>query len=266
MAGHIDVVRDLLDAGADVDGVKSTAHTPLMSAAASGHRDVLEALLRAGADIQRADENGYTALRYARGHADCEEFLRAHGLMSEEQELTKRQEEEMAAAEREDLARGIDDEEDPVTLIARVHGAMNRDLPDLAIRAIQKGADIDLDDREREDLQTWTVAAWAAWKGHADLLRVAIEAGAWLNAEVEAEGIVGHPLAFAVLRGNLDAVKVLVDAGADVNAKILSVVPDVTGPAVLLAAALGHRRIYDILAPLTDPQYLAKANELWPKK
>ena len=50
--GHIDAVRALLAAGANVDALTSRGATPLWIAAACGHADVVRALLAVGAYVE----------------------------------------------------------------------------------------------------------------------------------------------------------------------------------------------------------------------
>jgi ankyrin repeat protein len=59
--GLVDVVRTLIDAGADVDAPTQDADkTPLHVAAARGHTAVVEALLAAGARVNPVNRAGYT--------------------------------------------------------------------------------------------------------------------------------------------------------------------------------------------------------------
>lgn len=66
-----DVVKLLLDAGADVNTQTPYGKTPLMSAASSAHHEdagcieMLRLLLAAGADVHTVDEDGRTALHHA---------------------------------------------------------------------------------------------------------------------------------------------------------------------------------------------------------
>lgn len=66
--GHIDLVRFLLDAGADIDALSKNGQdlTPLHSALANPHHAKVSLLLiEKGADITLAQSEGYTPLHYA---------------------------------------------------------------------------------------------------------------------------------------------------------------------------------------------------------
>ena len=64
--GHIDAMRALLDASADVHATDDLGRTPLMFAAQFGREVMVKELLAAGADIDRRDRFGSTALDQAR--------------------------------------------------------------------------------------------------------------------------------------------------------------------------------------------------------
>ena len=76
--GNIEVVRDLLRAGADVNQVGPRRSTALMFAAGSGHLDVVKELVDNGADLELSEDGGWTALRFAEedGEAEIANFLR----------------------------------------------------------------------------------------------------------------------------------------------------------------------------------------------
>lgn len=79
-AGQDELVRALVQRGADLDRAGEDGFTALGAAAFTGQRSTLRLLLRAGADAQRWGSTGQTALHLASvaGRLDClDELLRA---------------------------------------------------------------------------------------------------------------------------------------------------------------------------------------------
>jgi ankyrin repeat protein len=64
-SGNAEVVRQLVQHGADVNVVSDQQETPLTFAVVWGHRDVIEVLLQANVDVNWTDEHGWTPLKYA---------------------------------------------------------------------------------------------------------------------------------------------------------------------------------------------------------
>ncbi|CAJ1343309.1 unnamed protein product [Effrenium voratum] len=62
---HLEVVRCLLQAGADKHKADRDGNTPMHRAAFSGHLEVLRCLLQAGADKDKADHDGRTPIQMA---------------------------------------------------------------------------------------------------------------------------------------------------------------------------------------------------------
>jgi hypothetical protein len=77
--GEINVVRDLLDKGADVN--EWHGFTPLMSAAGKGHANVVKLLIARGADVNTMSQRGASALGYAAisGNTGMLKLLVDHG-------------------------------------------------------------------------------------------------------------------------------------------------------------------------------------------
>ncbi|CAL5227450.1 g10416 [Coccomyxa viridis] len=80
-SGHLEAVRMLIKAGANVNMTTSAGKaTPLHRAAYMGHSAVAEALLHSGADASLQDADGQTALdkAAAQGHGHMIQLLRRH--------------------------------------------------------------------------------------------------------------------------------------------------------------------------------------------
>jgi ankyrin repeat protein len=82
LRGHIEVIRILLDKGADINARHDPANrTILMDAAQGGFLEVVKLLVEKGAEVGARDWNRNTALSLARGKdiEEIEKFLKAHG-------------------------------------------------------------------------------------------------------------------------------------------------------------------------------------------
>jgi ankyrin repeat protein len=75
--GHLDVCRLLLDWGAKVDALNKARNTPLIWAAWAGHLSIAKLLVERGADVSLKNVDGDTALDFARreGKSDVAEWL-----------------------------------------------------------------------------------------------------------------------------------------------------------------------------------------------
>jgi ankyrin repeat protein len=75
-AGDIGLVRMLLTAGADINANAADGSTPLLVAVFRGHVDLAKALLEAGGDANAAaSDSGYTALHWAAGKMESHETV-----------------------------------------------------------------------------------------------------------------------------------------------------------------------------------------------
>jgi hypothetical protein len=79
--GFVDVVKILLEHGADVNPRNVDGITPLHLATVAGHVDVARILLEHGADVNTKNEDNQTPLHYAaiEGHAVVARLLLEHG-------------------------------------------------------------------------------------------------------------------------------------------------------------------------------------------
>ncbi|XP_036917823.1 ankyrin repeat and KH domain-containing protein 1 isoform X9 [Sturnira hondurensis] len=79
--GHLELVKYLLAAGANVHATTATGDTALAYACENGHTDVADVLLQAGADLEHESEGGRTPLMKAAraGHLCTVQFLISKG-------------------------------------------------------------------------------------------------------------------------------------------------------------------------------------------
>ncbi len=80
LSEHKDVVKILLDYGAEVDSRSNDGRTPLMLAASKGNKEIVTMLLQAGADPSLTDQTGATAesTAAAKGFREIADLLHSH--------------------------------------------------------------------------------------------------------------------------------------------------------------------------------------------
>ena len=74
--GHVDVIKFLLDQGANIDAETEDHDTPLEMAALHGHLDAVQMLVDNGSDLDQSFK-GYSALTYS--GVEIAEYLRLRG-------------------------------------------------------------------------------------------------------------------------------------------------------------------------------------------
>lgn len=79
VAGRLDVLRALADAGADLDAASDSGSTPVRSACFMTHLDVVQFLVARGADLHRPNHNGGTCLINSVQSVGLCTFLLEHG-------------------------------------------------------------------------------------------------------------------------------------------------------------------------------------------
>jgi cytohesin len=224
--GNAEVVRLLIEQGVDLNtpndrGSKPTPlqPTPLMAAVEEGALPIVRLLVEAGADLHHRRGDGQTALSLAEqpGRKRIREILRqardrqggwTHSLHEAAQEgdvpTIRRLLGEGATVDRRDnLGR--------TPLMLAAHAGAQEAFETL--RAA--GADPWLEPHPGGT----TLLHWAAWGGHADIVRAVLQAGADVNAAVHNELGDGYtPLMTATAFGRCAAARLLLEAGADPRA------------------------------------------------
>ena len=205
--GYVDRVRQLVDAGADVNAKDNNGWTPLRWAASEGHADAARLLVDAGADVNAKDNNGWTPLRWAasEGHADVARLLvdagadvNARGLLDW-----------AASHNRAEMARLLIDLGADVNARTSswrpLHFAAFGNSAKVARLLIDEGADVNAKDSGgRTPLHRVS---------NAEVARLLIDEGVGVNAKDDGGRTPLHSAS------NAEVARLLIDEGADVNAK-----------------------------------------------
>jgi len=83
--GNLELVKFLLDRGADIEEKDGSEDTPLNEAARKGHIEIVRLLINRGARLVSPNNNGKTALKWAEGNSATEIFQ----LLSEQLQLAE---------------------------------------------------------------------------------------------------------------------------------------------------------------------------------
>ncbi|KXZ42426.1 hypothetical protein GPECTOR_147g10 [Gonium pectorale] len=184
--GHLEVVKELLAKGANVNAATEFGWTPLRAAASKGHLKLVKELLAAGADVKSVEEKERAPLHDAayKGHLEVVKELLAAGAD----------------------VHAVDEEVGTPLHVAASKGHLEVVKELLAA----KGADV--------KAATWDLGTplhVAASEGHLEVVKKLLAKGANVNA---ASKYAGTPLHGAASEGHMEVVKELWMAGADVNA------------------------------------------------
>eukprot|EP00439_Symbiodinium_sp_Y106_P022261 s449_g2.t1 len=208
--GEIEVLRLLLEAGADMDVASHEGVTALMLASQGGHVEVVRLLLDAGAEKNSASNDGFTALMRASqsGHAEVLRILLAAG------------------------AHKNSADNDGVTALM---GASLQGDTEVLRLLLEAGAEKNL----ASSSHTLTALMMASDNGHEDVVRLLLETGVEKNS-ADNDGFTA--LTRASQDGHLEVVRMLLEAGADEN---LASNDGVT--ALALSSEYGHVAVVRLL-------------------
>ncbi|XP_058961953.2 ankyrin repeat domain-containing protein 17 isoform X2 [Pocillopora verrucosa] len=182
MDGHVEVARLLLDHGAQVNMPADSFESPLTLAACGGHVELADLLIKRGAFLEEVNDEGYTPLMEAsrEGHLDMVALLLEHGA---------------------DIHAQTEETQETALSLACCGG-----FQDVAAFLLQAGATI--------EQGSSTPLMEAAQEGHVDLVKFLLEQGANVNATT-ATG--DTPLSFSCENGHTDVADVLLSAGAELE-------------------------------------------------
>lgn len=139
--GHIDIVKLLIEHGADVNVRSSNGYTPLIAAASEDRSEIARYLIEHGAAVDCKDASGETPLSLAcsLGHFKTTEVLLEYGANTNVTSNARRT--PMAVAidpNREDGVRGF---ERGASDDASLHGLVVKGMYEAAKKLMESGAD-----------------------------------------------------------------------------------------------------------------------------
>ncbi|XP_051533099.1 ankyrin repeat and KH domain-containing protein 1-like isoform X2 [Myxocyprinus asiaticus] len=213
--GHLDMVRFLLEAGADQEHKTDEMHTALMEACMDGHVGVARLLLDSGAQVNMPADSFESPLTLAAcgGHVELAALLIERGANLEEvndegytplMEAAREGHEEMVAlllAQGANINAQTEETQETALTLACCGGFL--EVADFLIKA---GADI--------ELGCSTPLMEAAQEGHLELVKYLLAAGANVHATT-ATG--DTALTYACENGHTDVADVLLQTGADLE-------------------------------------------------
>lgn len=201
---EVELVKALVDAGADGSAVNNYGSTPFTESAVVGNVEILRLLLEAGADPNSANPEGQTALMVlARtDNTDAAEFLLDHGADPNAREKWKDQ--------------------------TALMWASARSRPRMVKLLTSQGANLDARSRVLDWKRQTTVfprakylpaggftpLLFAAREGCLECVKTLVEAGADINL-TDPDEIT--PLHMAILNAHFDIARFLLESGANVN-------------------------------------------------
>ena len=210
-AGHIDLVRLLIEHGADAAAQSVNGRTPLHQASNWGHVDVARLLIEHGADVAAQSRVGTTPLHWA-PKVDMARLLIEHGAdVAAQKNDGSTPLHEVSFNGCVDVARLLIEHGADVAAQKKdgsppLHKASSRGRVDVARLLIEHGADATA---QRKD--GTTPLHLASEMGHLDVAQLLVEHGADAAAQSK-DGTT--PLDLASERGHLDVVQLLIEHGA----------------------------------------------------
>jgi len=229
--GDLETVKQLLQAGTDIDAVYFRLNVTLLHvAAAEGHVEVVKYLLTQGADVHTINRDGMTPLHCGTAgtcHIEDPGPLLAHGKRPAANP-------NLTSVVRLLLAAGAEVDATSRYGHRPLHLAAAFGRPEILDELLSAGADL----KARDELGRQALH-WAARRDHPAVVARLLEAGAKPDERGSGGGTALHAAASA---NSLKVTQLLLSEGADVNAT-----DDNGRTALAFAVAMGHKEVTELL-------------------
>ncbi|XP_076823769.1 ankyrin repeat domain-containing protein 17-like isoform X2 [Clavelina lepadiformis] len=241
MDGHVEVARLLLDSGAQVNMPADSFESPLTLAACGGHVHLADLLIQRGAALEEVNDEGYTPLMEAarEGHEEMVALLLAKGAnVNAKTEETQETALTLACCggflECGELLVRAGADIETGCSTPLMEAAQEGQL-DLVKFLIQQGANVNATTTSGD-----SALSYACEHGHTDVADHLLAAGADLEHETEGGRT---PLMKAARAGHLCTVQFLISRGADVN----RITKNNEHSVLSLACVCGHLSVVELL-------------------
>ncbi|MGL4652687.1 ankyrin repeat domain-containing protein [Cetobacterium sp.] len=236
--GHIEIVKLLLEYGADTNIQTDTGATALGFASQNGHIEIVKLLLEYGADTNIQTDTGATALGFAlqNGHIEIVKLLLEYGAQTNIQAnggvtalicaSTMRQIETVKLL----LEHGANVNIQTNGGVTALGSASQNGHIEIVKLLLEHGANVNIQANDGV-----TALGSASQNGHIKIVKLLLEHGANANDGVTA-------LIWASKEGHIEIVKLLLEHGANVNIQVNDGVT-----ALMLASEVGHIEIVKLL-------------------
>ena len=206
LGGHLHILEQLLDAGAEIDEVVAGGTTALSASASIGRADSVKFLLEKGADPHFRNQRGFTILHVI---ADLDPKKGLGGIVTQAAQATVPFKADYAAVVDLLLNAGLEKDQE-TNGVTPLSAAALRGNTAVAAELIRRGADT-----EFRDKAGFTPLISAAESGYDGLIRMLLEHRADVNATNNSGKTA---LMVAASFGREACIPPLLDAGAGVNA------------------------------------------------